>query len=222
MNDSGTHRSRFFKKNEFLFEMGEQSRDLYIIKSGKVRIFKKEGPLDVELDIANPGMVVGEISSIDGGTRTAFGQALEDTETVVITGQEFDKILNDVPDWFKKIATILVQRLRDVDEKLNHSQISNPVQLVASLITLMAKSNKCTKADDGSVIIERKFLENELVDLLALPIPEVTRIVDAFGQTEGITVDKSQFVLRDQDVLWNLAKDILPTPQWLPDTSPVQ
>ena len=115
------NRVSLFRKGELLFRENENSQDFYIIKSGSVRIFKKMGQKEVTLDTLGPGMVAGEIASIDNVARTASGIALSDTEVIVIPRSSVEKILEKIPDWFRKIAQILVQRLSEVDEKISRA-----------------------------------------------------------------------------------------------------
>jgi CRP-like cAMP-binding protein len=114
MPESKTPHDRIFRyrKGELLFRENDDTQDFFIIKSGSVRVFKKQGQKEITLDILGPGMVAGEIASIDNVKRTASGVAISDTEVIMISRDIFSRIIEKIPDWFRKIAQILVQRLR--------------------------------------------------------------------------------------------------------------
>ncbi len=51
-----------YKKGELLFSQNDATQELFVVKSGKIRIFKKTTISEIDLDIAGPGAVIGEIS----------------------------------------------------------------------------------------------------------------------------------------------------------------
>jgi signal-transduction protein with cAMP-binding, CBS, and nucleotidyltransferase domain len=92
-----------FIKGQHLFKQNEPSRDLFIIKSGSVLIYKNEGNTRIELDTVGPGAVIGEIAPTeDGGIRSTSGVAIEETETILIPAADFQAILARVPEYFSK------------------------------------------------------------------------------------------------------------------------
>lgn len=166
-----------FPKGTPLFKESDRSRDLYIIRSGQARVFKTEGGTDIELDLAGPGAVVGEISAIDGGTRSASVVALSDVEAVVVPASEFERVVSRLPDWFQKISRILVSRLRDVDGKIDLSKGGDRTAHAAALTTLLTYTPHCTDIVEAPTFQE-DFLENELVDVLGMPITEAVESID--------------------------------------------
>jgi len=152
-----------FEKGTFLFKQDEMTQDLFILKKGCVRIFKNEGGVEIDLDTVGPGNVVGEVASIDGGSRTASGIALEQCEALVIPALEFKKILTTIPEWFRKIALILVQRLREVDSRISRSIEGERTNHIAAIISLLAFSEYCTNDAEGFVL-DRKIIEYQIID----------------------------------------------------------
>ncbi|HEY5649078.1 MAG TPA: cyclic nucleotide-binding domain-containing protein, partial [Nitrospiria bacterium] len=67
--------------------------DLYFIKKGKIRVFRK-GPekKDLELATMGPGRVFGEMTFFDRGDHTANIAALEDSVFGVLNIEEFEKM----------------------------------------------------------------------------------------------------------------------------------
>ena len=188
------------KKGDFLFKESDRSRDLYIIRRGQARVFKTEGGIDIELDIAGPGAVVGEISAIDGGTRSASVVALADLEVIVVPAAEFEKVAARLPDWFQKIARILVQRLRDVDGKIDLSKGGDRSAHAAALISLLTYTDHCTAAGDTFSFAE-SFLENELVDLLSMPVAEAVEAIDKMEKIGFLRRDHGRITVTDRTKL---------------------
>ena len=204
-HESSNHVS-FFKKGDLLFREQEDSQDFFIIKSGSVKIFKKIGAKELALDTLGPGMVAGEIASIDNVIRTASGVALSDTEAIVIPHRVVEKILETIPEWFRKIAQILVQRLREVDEKIFRSLKSDYTSYVAAVISLISYSEKAAKGNDGFEI-DRKFLEYEIMDILTIPLAEVQSAVEKLAAMEFLKMIGGKVVLTNREACEKLAAE---------------
>lgn len=196
-----------FKKGDALFRQGEHTNDLYIIKSGSVRIFRTEGTKEIPLDTVGPGMVAGEIAPVDEGIRSATGVAVSDTEAFVISAAEFKIIFEKIPDWFRKIALILVQRLREVDEKIVRSINADHSAYVAGLVALISYSEKAHSGPDG-LSIDRKFLEYEIMDLLAIPLAEVQTALEMLAAKKIIAFADDVVVLTDRQACEKLGEEV--------------
>lgn len=196
-----------YPRGSYLFRQNDTSQDLFIIQSGLVRIFKTEGNVEIDLDSVGSGMVVGEVASIDGGTRTASGYALEDTDVIVIPSSEFQRILASVPDYLKKIALILVQRLRSVDEKINRSIEGDRTSHVAAIISLLSYSEHCVPGNDGYEI-NLKFLENEILDLLNIPLSEIAELLEKLDKEGVIKIEKTKCILNSKSQIDAIAEHL--------------
>jgi len=211
MNDSNRSdiQSRIvrFHRGSYLFRQNDSSQDLFIIQEGSVRIFKTEGNSEIDLDTVGKGMVVGEVASIDGGLRTASGYALEDTDAIVIPAAEFQKVLASVPDYLKKIALILVQRLRAVDTKINRSIEGDRTAHVAAIISLVSYTEHCIPCS-GGYEINLKFLENEILDLLNIPLAEIAEILEKLQQKGIIFLEKTKCILNSKSQVDEMAQHL--------------
>lgn len=191
---------RKFAKGEFLFRQNEETHELFIVKRGRVRIYKIEGRIEIDLDLVGPGAVIGEIAPIDKGTRTAFGVAVEETDAIVIAAEEFNSILSKIPEWFKKISLILVQRLREVDTKINRSLDGDRTNHVIALLSLLINSEHCTR-NGATYEMNLKFVEDEIVDLLCLQPAEVTDILEKLAKDGLIQLTHSKITVLLKDSL---------------------
>lgn len=64
-----------------------------------------------------PGDVVGELSLIDGGPRTATVRAATDVEVLEINGRDLQRLLRDAPRLRRSLLQALAGRVRDVDRR---------------------------------------------------------------------------------------------------------
>ena len=184
-----------FIKGQHLFKQNEPSRDLFIIKSGSVLIYKNEGNTRIELDTVGPGVVIGEIAPTeDGGIRSTSGVAIEETETILIPAADFQAILARVPEYFSKIVLILVQRLREVGAKICRSIDGDRLNHVSTMILLISHSSGTYSGDEG-VSINQKMLENEIKDLLNIPLSDVSEAIERLQKKGVLKIDNGRVVI---------------------------
>ena len=117
-----SHVRKKFKANEIIFSENTEGDGMYIIESGRVRVFKhadqNAGPSEIDLCTLGPNSMFGEMSIIDNGKRSASVQALEPTVCTVITRKMFADQLQQIPTWMVNMIRILVLRLRETNERL--------------------------------------------------------------------------------------------------------
>jgi len=100
-------------EGETLFRQGDGGGFFCLVYSGSlaVTVTQKDGSVDT-LATIGPGMTVGEIQFLSGGTRTATVSALTNTWLIVFTKKSFDAIAHQSPEVIQKFAEIIRKRLR--------------------------------------------------------------------------------------------------------------
>ena len=110
-----------YKKGSTLFVEGMPGEVLYIVTEGCVEISKKTRDGETLITTIMPGDIVGEMSLIDAGPRSASGRTGADSKLVVVTKRSFNEMLDSDPGIAAKILMallkILNKRLRMTDKK---------------------------------------------------------------------------------------------------------
>jgi len=96
-----------------LFTTGERCRGLYVIASGRVRIYRTspEGREQV-LHVEGAGRPVAELPLFDGGPYPASAVTLEPTRVVFLPRADFENLYRSNPDVAHAIIRGLGRRLR--------------------------------------------------------------------------------------------------------------
>jgi CRP/FNR family cyclic AMP-dependent transcriptional regulator len=104
---------RPYSPGEILFGEGEPCRGLYIVVSGRVRIFKTSlNGREQVLAIEGPGASVAELPVFDGGSYPASGSAVESTEVLFISRADLRAICLEHPEVSLKLLQVVGGRLR--------------------------------------------------------------------------------------------------------------
>ncbi len=82
-----------------IFRQGGPGDRFYVIQSGKVRVFRKDaGGLETDLSVLGAGESFGEMALLTGEMRSANVEAIEETRLIVLSKEQFERILEDFPD----------------------------------------------------------------------------------------------------------------------------
>jgi len=99
--------------NQTIFWFGDPGDTFYLIHHGHVVVtVPNERGEHVTLNQLGPGGFFGEISLLDGGTRTASVRAITDTELYVLGRNEFHAFLRRYPEVAIAILGVMGQRQR--------------------------------------------------------------------------------------------------------------
>lgn len=97
-----------------LCDQGQMGREAFVIMEGTATV-RRNGKKVATL---GPGAVVGELSLLDHGPRTATVTADTDLTVLVIDSRHFAGVLTEVPTLAGKIMAVLAGRIRDFDRTI--------------------------------------------------------------------------------------------------------
>jgi CRP/FNR family transcriptional regulator, cyclic AMP receptor protein len=100
--------ARPLKAGSVIFREGEEAHELFVIKSGQVRIQIGNRTI-TELSADD---IFGEMALIDNEPRSAIAVAVTDVELVAVSEQQFLFLVSQTPYFALKVMRVLAQRLR--------------------------------------------------------------------------------------------------------------
>lgn len=109
---------KFVAAGKQLFLTGERGEHMYLVQSGRIRIWRGEPEHPVVLAEIGPNCLFGEMALIDEGTRSACAHAVEDTTLIVISGEKVRQRLADADPFVASIVRILARNLRAANDQL--------------------------------------------------------------------------------------------------------
>jgi CRP-like cAMP-binding protein len=111
-------RRRRFPRGSTLFNEGERSDRIVVLLSGRVKVsyFAEDGR-EVVLAVRSPGDLLGELSALDGETRSATATAMEPVEALLLSVEQFRTFVVAHPGVAFVLLEMLSRRLRDADRK---------------------------------------------------------------------------------------------------------
>jgi NTE family protein len=99
---------------ERLFAAGDMADTLYLLRSGRLGVFRKEteGPQQF-LGVVRPGEPVGEMAMMAGTPHTASVVALRDSEILALPRDAFFEAARTEPDLMVELSRLMIHRARE-------------------------------------------------------------------------------------------------------------
>jgi CRP-like cAMP-binding protein len=96
-----------------LFEKDQSGDAMYLIRAGRVRIFLRD-PQGNEITFRHygPGQIVGEFALIDEKPRSASAEAAEPVEVMILSRENFLRLLRERPILGVEMMRSLAERVR--------------------------------------------------------------------------------------------------------------
>jgi uncharacterized membrane protein len=140
------------KAGETLFAYGDPGDSMYIVLEGAVEIsFKNDTGDKIVLETAREGDFFGEISLLDGGSRTASAAVVEDLEAIVVDRGDLDEFFRLKPHAALDFLAATGRRLRENAKLLRHTASRNANEEEQDNRTMVLKIADAIAAFSGSM-----------------------------------------------------------------------
>ena len=154
-----------FKKGERIIWQGESYGDLYLIREGIAKCFiTEENGRDYVLAFLGTGEIMGEIELILTCDNLSNIEALTEVETVKISGDLFQRLLEENQGFNKLILKEFAIRLNQTAEKASYQQVFPIEYKVLKILLLWSEVSPILSKSD-------------LADYLGIPVRSLNRVL---------------------------------------------
>ncbi len=188
--------NRHFDRGALLFSEGDACTGLFLVATGKIRIFKlSSAGREQVLAVEGPGSSFAELPVFDGGNYPASASALENAEVLFISRKDFQNFCREHPDVALKVIAVVGSRLRrlvGIIEDLSFTTVRQ--RLIALLLRLTQASG--TPSKEG-VRVELTKSHQDLAAEIGTVRELVSRNLSRL-QAEGfLEVDGRKIIVKD-------------------------
>lgn len=191
---AGITRERAFTKGETIYAMGDHMDSLFVIHTGRVKIYRLSGTgKEQVLRVLGPGDFLGELSLFSHSSMSDYSEALEAGTMCVIEGARLKALMEKYPLIAFKILEELSQRLERTEELLESISLHSAERRLAdTLLELSA----------GGSEIELGLTKGDLASQLGMTPETLSRRLTALQDLGLIRqVGHRRIVLRDREGL---------------------
>lgn len=185
-----------FAAGELLFSEGEPCNGLYIVLSGRVRIFKTSvSGREQVLSIEGAGGTVAELPVFDGGPYPASVIALDETEIAFLSRRDFQGFCIEHPEVALKVLAVVGARLRQLVAIIEELSFTTIRQRLASTLVKLAQNEgkKTARGIEFRLPASHQEMASQLGTVRELISRNLTRL-----QAEGLLeVNARDVVVKD-------------------------
>jgi len=134
---------------------GDRTDSLYIILSGKVKVFLAEEGRQVTLRQLGPGDYFGEMM-LDQGPRSASVMTLEPTSLAMVSRESFEAFIGAHPEFTLRLIKKLIHFTRGLTNSVRSLALLDVYGRVARLLLELAVER------DGKRVIPEKLTQREI------------------------------------------------------------
>jgi CRP/FNR family transcriptional regulator, cyclic AMP receptor protein len=125
-----------FKPGQVIFTADQLGGTLYIIQAGQVELSIIDDDGDkLVLELMESGDFFGELSLLDGGTRSATATATQRTDILVLERHEFLDLMLQKPHMAQDVMVALAKRIRRTDNLLRRRVSRNVNEIADETLT---------------------------------------------------------------------------------------
>jgi CRP/FNR family cyclic AMP-dependent transcriptional regulator len=131
---------RHFAKGSVLIHEGDQGDALFILLSGRLRVYGSSAVADREVlyGYCEPGDYVGEMG-LDGGDRSASVAAVEACQAVMVTRETLLAHLREHPEFALELLTKVIRRVRQTTASLKSLALNDVYGRLKAVLEVQAQ-----------------------------------------------------------------------------------
>lgn len=174
-------RTKEFKKGEQIFRTGDRADRLYIVCSGKMKIYKylSDGREQI-LYIYGAGDFVGGFNLLKEDEYKYNAEALEDTVVSTLSKKKFDEIIIKNPTITLKILEQAYERIRWAEDLVDRLSSTSTDSKVASL--LLSLEDDFGTRKDNEIVLNLTINREEMGSYAGISRETMTRKLGTFRE----------------------------------------
>ena len=176
--------ARHYDNGNYIFLEDSDGEQCFFVLEGSVKVTRlsKDGR-EVILAMLNEGDFFGEMSLLDGESRSANVIALEKTEVLTLDRKDFLDVVNDYPQIAVQLLKELAGRLRKSDRQIASLSLSDAEKRIALCIIRFADEQGVIQ--NGKVSIPKTPIQQDIANMAGTSRESVSRALSIL-EKEGL------------------------------------
>lgn len=184
---------------ELLYAPGQKSEILFILRRGRVRIYKMVGSRELTLAVVGAGTVFGEMSLTAQRMHDSFAEATEPSEVSLLGVEDFKELVLSHPEVGLRVVELLGERLRVQEERLAEIALKAVPARLASLILRLVEAEGVVKG--GVYEVDTPYTHRELATMIGANREAVTKALGGLRRAGMIEVRRRRIRVKDVEAL---------------------
>tara|TARA_A100001037_G_scaffold267347_1_gene260131 strand:- start:60 stop:740 length:681 start_codon:yes stop_codon:yes gene_type:complete len=189
-------RNKKYSKSDIILMEDEVGDTFFIILEGSVKVTRdSEDGREVILAVLSSGNFFGEISLLDGKTRSANAIALEKTSLMLLKRNDFLQLLKEIPQISISLLSELAKRIRKTDEQVENLAFSDAEKRIG--ISILSISEQLGVIKNGLVKIPKLPFHQDIANMAGTSRETVSRMLKLLETKKLITRNSNELSFVD-------------------------
>ncbi|MCY7412524.1 MAG: Crp/Fnr family transcriptional regulator [Salinibacterium sp.] len=198
-----TAQERTFRTGEIVFSQSQPVTALFMLKSGRVRIFRvTEDGKALTMAILEPGAVFGEMMLIGQRMYDNYAEAIEETQICQLSVQDVERYMLSDPRIAIRISRHLGEQVARLEERLTDLALRPLIARASSTLVRLAATQRASLL--GHVTI--RLTHDQLAGLLGATRESTSKTMAELASRGLIRQARGRIVLIDLDGLAIVSK----------------
>ena len=191
------------KRGATIFSKGDPGNSLYAVIAGTVKIsISSPDGRNAILNLIGPGETFGEMSVLDGQTRSADAIANTNCEIYVIDRRDFLPFMRNQPALSMKFIELLCTRLRWTSDQVEQVILQDLPGRLASALLGLTEKRKLEPAASQTIAITQQ----EISEMVGMTRESINKQLRAWAARHWVRLEHGAIVVLDAVSLRELAE----------------
>lgn len=188
--------AKHFENGNYIFLEDSEGEQCFFVLEGSVKVTRlsKDGR-EVILAMLNEGEFFGEMSLLDGESRSANVIALEKTKVLTLDRNDFIAVVNDYPQIAVQLLKELARRLRKSDRQIASLSLSDAEKRIALCIIRFADEQGVIQ--NGKVSIPKTPIQQDIANMAGTSRETVSRALGLLEKEDLIERNGRELIILD-------------------------
>jgi CRP/FNR family cyclic AMP-dependent transcriptional regulator len=198
----------YLQAGELFYSPEDVSEKLFILKKGRVRIFKTVDSRELTLSEIEPGTVFGEMALTAQRLQEAYAQATEPSVLVSISSEELERIIEQKPQVGIRLVHMLSERLRSYEGRMEDITLKDVPARLANIILLLCEEEGVMARRE--IKIPHHYTHERLGTMIGANREAVTRAFSKLQDEGAIELRRRLIYVQDIEALRRVADNLSP------------
>jgi CRP/FNR family transcriptional regulator, cyclic AMP receptor protein len=194
---------------ETFFSPEDTTEKLFILKKGRVRIFRQSEGRELTLAEIEPGMMFGEMALTAQRIRGSYAQAIEPSVLISMSRTDLEHIIEENPQVGTRLLHLLSERLAAYESRMEDLTLKDVPARLANLILLLSEGEGVMTRQD--IKIPHHYIHERLGTMIGANREAVTRAFGLLQDQGAVELRRRLIHIKDMEALKRAAG--YPNPQ---------
>ena len=188
------------ERGRILYAPGNRSEALFMLKRGKVRIYKvTPDGWEFTLAVVEAGTMFGEMALTAQRLREAYAEATEPSDICILKSEDLERLVRVNPDVGLRMLRVLSERLRACEGRLEDIRLKDVPARLAGLVLQLAESEGVMTPEGP--MIPTHYTHRRLATMIGTSRESVTRAFTRLQETGAVELRRRHIHVRDMAAL---------------------